>query len=333
MESSPRRNAPFAPPRWLRHRHLQSVLPSLPLRRPGVSRRARGLIAASREWLVDCGEGTRLLALIATQEEAGRGPARGQVVLHHGWEGSAESLYLLSVGQALFDAGFDVVRLNLRDHGPTHHLNEELFHSNRLAEVVGAVARIGARAPRLPLSLVGFSLGGNFALRVGAEAGRAGLAIARIVAVCPVLDPAVTLQALERGPALYREYFLLKWRRSLRAKQAAWPQRYDFSDLVRERSLTRMTARMVTEYAGYPDLGTYLAGYALVGERLATLEVPSRIITSADDPMIPAADLSRLARVPALTISVTRHGGHCGFVDRLGAPTWIDRELVAEFTG
>jgi predicted alpha/beta-fold hydrolase len=325
--------ADFDPPPWLRHRHLQSVLPSLPLRRPAVSRRARGLIDASREWLVDCGDGTRLLALVATQESAGRGPARGQVVLHHGWEGSAESLYLLSVGQALFEAGFDVVRLNLRDHGPTHHLNEELFHSNRLPEVIGAVAAIGRRAPHLPMSLIGFSLGGNFALRVGAQAARAGLSIARIVAISPVLDPAVTLEALERGPALYREYFLLKWRRSLRLKQAAWPGRYDFADLLGERSLTGMTARMVAEYTSYPDLGSYLRGYAIVGEALAPLEVPSRIITSSDDPMIPAADLSRLARVPSLSITLTRHGGHCGFVDRLGAPTWIDRELPAELAG
>lgn len=327
------RTASFAPPAWLRHRHLQSVLPSLPLRRPVVSRRARGLIEASREWLVECGDGTRLLALLATQESAGRGPARGQVVLHHGWEGSAESLYLLSVGQALFEAGFDVIRLNLRDHGPTHHLNEGLFHSNRLAEVVGAVATIGRRAPHLPLSLVGFSLGGNFALRVGAQAARAGLSIARIVAVCPVLDPAVTLEALEHGPALYREYFLLKWRRSLRLKQAAWPGRYDFAALIGERSLTRMTARMVSEYTSYPDLGAYLCGYAIVGEALAPLEVQSRIIISSDDPMIPAADLSRLARVRSLSITLTRHGGHCGFVDRLGSPPWIDRELLAELAG
>lgn len=323
----------FSPPRWLRGSHLQSVLPSLPLRRPLVTRRARSLIAASRETVVDCGEGTRLMALVAEREAAGLGPPRGRVVLHHGWEGSAESLYLLSVGQALFDAGFDVIRLNLRDHGPTHHLNEGLFHSNRLPEVVGAVAAIRARAPGLPLHLVGFSLGGNFALRVGAKARQAGIDIARIVAVCPVLDPAVTLEALENGPALYREYFLLKWRRSLRLKQAAWPDRYDFSALVGERSLTRMTARMVAEYTDYPHLGAYLAGYAITGEALAPLEVQSRIIISADDPMIPAADLGRLARVPALAVTVTRHGGHCGFVDRLGGRTWIDRQILAEIGG
>ncbi len=38
-------------------------------------------------------------------------------MLMHGWEGSADSLYLLSASQSLFEAGFEVVRLNFRDHG------------------------------------------------------------------------------------------------------------------------------------------------------------------------------------------------------------------------
>ena len=97
-------------------------------------------------------------------------------VLVHGWEGNAESLYILSLGQQLFDRGFDVVRLNLRDHGDTHHLNRELFHSCRLPEVVGAVQSLQAVVPGQPLHLVGFSLGGNFMLRVAAQAGEAGLA-------------------------------------------------------------------------------------------------------------------------------------------------------------
>jgi len=321
---------PFEPPVWLRNRHLQSILPSLPLRRPALERRAGRLLAASRPLTLDCGDGVRLLAMHAVQEDIGRPGAEKLLLLHHGWEGSADSLYLLSLGQAAFDAGFDVVRLNLRDHGTTHHLNRELFHSCRIAEVVGAVRRLQELHPRHEISLAGFSLGGNFALRVGARAGTAGLRLKRIVAVCPVLDPAVTLEALERGPALYREYFMLKWRRSLARKQAAWPEDYDFSELVSERSLTAMTARMVARYTDYPDLAAYLRGYAITGEALASLETESRIITSMDDPMIMPGDLRRLRRVPALSIGVTRRGGHCGFVDRPGAPSWIDREVVAE---
>jgi predicted alpha/beta-fold hydrolase len=322
---------PFDPPRWLGNRHLQSIFPSLPLRRRSVERRAGTLIAASRELVLDCGEGVRLLAMHATQEALGRTPSRKLVVLQHGWEGSGDSLYLLSLGQALLDAGFDVIRLNLRDHGPTHHLNLEMFHSCRIAEVVGAIGRIQELNPGASLSLAGFSLGGNFALRVGARAAGAGLRIRKIVAVCPVLDPAVTLEALEHGPAIYREYFMLKWRSSLKKKQAAWPQHYDFGGLMGERSLTRMTARMVADYTDFPDLATYLAGYAITGEALATLATDSRIITALDDPMILPRDLRRLKKLASLRVTATRRGGHCGFVDGLGS-SWIDREIVAELT-
>lgn len=325
---------PFEPPPWLRNPHLQSTLTSLPLRQPHVFRRSAQLAAVSRPLILDCGAGVRLLALHATQAAVGEPPARRTIVLLHGWEGSADSLYLRTLGQAALAAGADVVRLNLRDHGGSHHLNRGLFHSRRIEEVVGAVCAIRRLAPDHALSLAGFSLGANFALRVGARARAAGLALERIVAVCPVIDPEVTLEALETGPALYRNYFLFKWRRSLRRKQSAWPGVYDFSGMLHERSLTAMTARMVRDYTEYPDLATYLRGYAITGEALAPLETDSRIILALDDPMIPARDLARLKRVPALSITTTRWGGHCGFVDGLcSVSSWIDREVLTELLG
>ncbi len=255
---------------------------------------------------------------------------RRLAVLLHGWEGSSESLYLLSVAEILHQRGFAVLRLNLRDHGGTHALNRELFHSCRLPEVVGAVSRLQSLFPSHDLHLAGFSLGGNFCLRVGARARAAGIRIARIVAVCPVLDPATTLDALERGRAIYRQYFMYKWRRSLLAKQAAWPDTYEFGELIRDPSLTGMTERMVLRYTDYPDLATYLRGYAITDGVLESLDVPSHIITSEDDPMILVRDLARLARPDALEFTVTRFGGHCGYMDAMRGPSWIDRQIVAE---
>jgi hypothetical protein len=323
-------NHQFRPPAWLANRHLQSVLPSLPMRRSSVERRAGALLAGSRTLILDCGDGVRLLAWVADPDpQRARSPRRLAVLLH-GWEGSSDSLYLLSVAQMLHERGFTVVRLNLRDHGGSHALNRELFHSCRIAEVVGAVGRLQALYPDASLSLAGFSLGGNFCLRIGARAPRAGIRIARIVAVCPVLDPATTLAALEHGPAMYRQYFLFKWRRSLRAKQLAWPDAYDFGELLADASLTAMTEHMVMKYAGFPDLASYLRGYAITGDALATLEAPAHLITAADDPMILTHDLDRLARPPSLQVTVTPHGGHCGFIDALSGPSWIDRMIVQE---
>ncbi|HEU4517549.1 MAG TPA: alpha/beta fold hydrolase [Steroidobacteraceae bacterium] len=320
--------SPFRPPAWLANRHLQSILPSLPLRRPAVERRARAVMAASKPLILDCGDGVRLMGWHA-ESPAGAGPPRLAVLLH-GWEGSADSLYLLSLAQLLFARGVSVIRLNLRDHGGTHALNRELFHSCRLPEVVGAVARVQALFPAHRLLLAGYSLGGNFCLRVGARAPRAGIRIARIVAVCPVLDPAATLDALETGPSVYRNYFLLKWRRSLRLKQAAWPGDYDFGELIRDPSLTTMTERMVLKYTDFPDLATYLRGYAITGNVLESLEAPAHLLTSEDDPMIHTCDLAGVARPPSLEITVTPRGGHCGYMDAVGGPSWVDRRIADE---
>ena len=57
-------------PGWLRNRHLQSIYPSFPLRRRGVERRSAALLAASEEWIIDCGAGVRLLTELASRMAA-----------------------------------------------------------------------------------------------------------------------------------------------------------------------------------------------------------------------------------------------------------------------
>jgi len=324
--------ADFDPPRWLANRHVQSVFPSLPLRRPAVAWRCRTLLEASQQLVLDCGEGDRLLAYVATRASLGVRKASRLAVLLHGWEGSSDSLYVLSLGQFLFDRGFDVLRLNLRDHGDSHHLNPGIFHSCRIREVVGAVQRIQALNPGQGLNLAGFSLGGNFLLRVAARAREAGIELEGVVAVCPVLDPERTLERLERGPALYRWYFVRKWHRSLAKKQAAWPQLYDLSAAQALDNLTDMTDHLVRKYGGYSSLQEYLHGYAIVGEALGSIVHRTRIIMAADDPIIPAEDLARIARPAALAVTRTTLGGHCGFYDARRGGTWIERAVYASLS-
>ncbi len=316
----------FRPATGLGNPHLQSLLASLRLRRPLVARAAAALLRDSEEILLDCGQGVRLMG---EYTPATVQPSRGLVVLLHGWEGSSASLYMLSCGGRLHAEGYDIFRLNLRDHGPTHHLNPEIFHSCRLDETVAAVAEIARRWPTDRLLLAGFSLGGNFALRIARQAPSAGIALARVVAICPVLDPMRTMAQLESGFVGYRMYFLRKWRRSLLRKQACFPELYDFGDLKALPTLSATTDFFVREYTEFPDMDTYLNGYAITGQALAGLQVPCHIITAADDPVIPAADLARLARSDALQLTLTPGGGHCGFVQNWRLGSWVDEAIVA----
>jgi predicted alpha/beta-fold hydrolase len=255
-------------------------------------------------------------------------PARPLVMLFHGWEGAADSQYMLSLGSYLFDHGFDIFRLNFRDHGPTHHLNRDIFHSCRIAEVVGAVQAVQKLFAPPSLSLAGFSLGGNFALRVAARAPQAGIRLKHAVAICPVLHPRRTLDALEAGWFVYEKYFVRKWKSSLRIKQRCFPEHFDFGDILRMKSLNDMTDVMVRNHSEYPDMPTYLDGYAIVDDVLANLQVSSHVILAEDDPIIPVRDARFLARSPHLNITTVKHGGHCAFLDRLHTESWVDRTVA-----
>ncbi|HET8697694.1 MAG TPA: alpha/beta fold hydrolase, partial [Gammaproteobacteria bacterium] len=311
MPSTPHAAGGFRAPPGLRHRHLQSLLAGWPFRGRTLRRRAAALLGASRREIVDCGDGVRLLGYSSMPRE----PSRGLAILLHGWEGSADASYVLSVGGRLFEAGFEVFRLNFRDHGESYSLNRELFHSCRIDEVVGATRSIVASHPAERAFLIGHSLGGNFALRVAARAPAAGITLAKVVAICPVLRPHSTMRALEEGLWIYREYFLRRWRRSLLAKAACFPDLYDFGDLRRFPTLTATTDFFVRRYTPFADLDEYLGGYAITGEALRGLAVPARLIAAADDPVIPIADLDDVASSDALAISVFPHGGHCAFLE------------------
>ena len=59
--------------------------------------------AASEEMLLECGDGVVLQAFHASPAKRGREPGKRLAVLLHGWEGSADSTYVLSASQTLYD--------------------------------------------------------------------------------------------------------------------------------------------------------------------------------------------------------------------------------------
>ena len=325
----------YHPPAWLRSPHLQSVVGTSLLRRRRGARALAATGATTTAHIVDGGEGVRLHGLHT--RVPGAAP-RGLALLLHGWEGSAESSYMQLTAAQLLARRFEVFRLNFRDHGGTHHLNEGLFHSNRIGEVEHAAAdvarRFGARhAPALPVVLAGYSLGGNFALRVALRARASGIPLAHVAAVCPVLDPARTMDAMERGLPLYLWYFERKWRESLVRKRALFPQHHAFDDQVLGLRMRPLTQWLVERHTDFGSLERYFDGYSIAGERLASLDVPASILMSADDPVIPLAEFHALRLPPHATLEIAAHGGHCGFLENLRcegfAERWVAERLDA----
>ena len=256
-----------------------------------------------------------------------RRPVRGVVMLLHGWEGSANSAYVLRTGEFLYRHGFSVFRLNYRDHGDTHALNPGLFYAVLLDEVFGAVQQVAQYERELPFYLAGFSMGGNFALRVARKCADHPIANLRhVLSVSPVLDPARSTQAIDQSPLL-RAYFRRKWARSLRRKQACFPSLYDFENVLRLATLSEMTEALIQRYSDYATSADYFRGYAVLGDALADVNVALTILTAQDDPIIPVRDFFDLKLSPSTELSVQRYGGHNGFLESLGGRAWYERVI------
>jgi predicted alpha/beta-fold hydrolase len=314
----------FAPSGLLKNPHTQSILASTRLRKIRSYPRSRAMLNASKTVILDCGNGQQLMGEHAAHESR----SKGLITLIHGWEGSSQSTYLLSAGGILFAAGYDVFRLNLRDHGPSHHLNRELFNSARLDEVVGALKAIHQTYSQQWQFLAGFSLGGNFALRIAAEAGNAGLKIDQTVAICPVIDPAKTMTAIEQGWWVYEKYFVKKWQKSLRKKINLYPELGYQDSLFKLKTLRDMNSYFIPHHTTFKDADDYFQAYSIAEDRLQKLSSPAHIIAAQDDPIILAEDFLRLADNSYLTVETKRYGGHCGFVKNYQLDSWLDDRLL-----
>ena len=320
----------FTPPFYLRHAHIQSALNSVGPRKRRANRLAE--VLDSEELLLTTPEGVRLKAEfdLSTQKKASA--KKALVILIHGWEGSSKSAYQVTTAKYLLDHGYDVLRLNMRDHGDTQHLNKALFNSTMVTEVGDAIESFLSEKPYQTIFLAGFSLGGNFTLRIAADRGSA-LGLRAAVAISPPVDPVNAMSALNKGSFIYRKYFIYRWTKSLRKKLVHF-QEYDFGpQLEQAKTFEELNEFFVPRHTEFKDADSYFRSYALTGDRLSNLSIPAHLITAADDPIIPVSDVKKINCPDLLNLEIYAHGGHCGFIVNLKAHSYMEPRLVELFDG
>lgn len=314
----------FRPARYLRNAHVQTVLASSPFRAWGKN----PMRAAARQVILTTRDKIRLLGLNSPHNDR---KAAGKVILLHGWEGSAESTYILCTGNALFQRGYDIFRLNFRDHGDSHHLNQGLFYAVLLEEVFQAVRQVCVQAEGKPVFLVGFSLGGNFALRIARRMQQTPIEnLSHVVAISPVLDPAKSTLKIDQYP-LIRKYFLKKWLQSLNKKQQLFPDVYDFAPAMPLKSIQAVTDILLEKYSDFNSSGQYFREYSLLMAAVKDIGVDTTIITARDDPIIPVEDFYQLELNERTHLSIHDFGGHNGFIDGFFLKSWYEQQLANLF--
>lgn len=271
--------------------------------------------------------GSRIRILVS--RPPGRG--RGTIVLIHGLGGSANSGYLRRSARMALQRGWAAVRVNLRNCGGTEALSKTLYNAGQSEDVGRVLGELETAGLPRPFGLVGFSLGGNLALRY------AGLAAAdcradAVVGVSPPVDLEACVRCLEEPRnAIYQAYFTWKLCRLLRRIRSSRPVPGPDPKARVIRSVRRFDTLYTAPDGGYPSAEAYYRE-ASAGPHLKSLRAPALILSSLNDPLVPVEMFGSSSRnVPGgLRLLLPARGGHVGYWQS-GAPRFWAAKAALDF--
>ena len=314
---------PFVPRRFLRNRHAQTLA--------GNFLRRENRLPLPEERLFQIEENVEVLCHCHWQP--GR-EDRPTMVLVHGLEGSSLSQYVIGTGSKAWDAGMNVVRMNMRTCGGTEHLAPTLYHSG-LSGDVGMVARTLIEQDKLrTIGLVGYSMGGNLVLKLAGEWGSAApKELKAVAAVSPAADLAASADAMHVGAnRIYEWKFLLSLMRRYRRKQELLPDVY--KEVKWPATIREFDDIITARYCGFLGAQDYYdrAAAARVVDKIS---VPALVIHADDDPFIRLLPETRIKMQENkfVTLLETKHGGHCAFLAHANGydGRWAERQIIRFF--
>ncbi len=304
------REVPFTPHRLLADGHLQALLSQRPrsqLPSPAPQRRtvelANGAILHG-----DYVPGPRAAPL---------------VVCIHGMGGTSSSGYMSGLARRAQERGWGALMLSLYDHRAPSDGPPTLFHAGNsaaVAEVIDAASVLNDG----PIVVVGVSLGGNCVLKLLGEWGaNVPSRVAGAALLSPLVDLVSSWRTLERRSRLpYKRHFLAALGALVEEHRHRLEQHVEFDAVVAATTLRHFDAAFTVPLGGYRDVFDYY-DRASACHHVSKIDVPTLILFSADDPVLPVAPLLRdqFRRTPSILAGVTTRGGHVGFMERGTAAT------------
>ncbi len=287
---------------------------------------------------VELDQGDKLAMLEDRPETYEQGDAC--LLLVHGICGSAETNYMLRLAAKFTSLGVRVFRLNLRGCGAGSAASKTITHAGRSDDVLAALTFISRLAPTGSLSAIGISMGGNQVLRAfgtihehpNAEVRELSARVHRIAAVSPPVDLKHCSDHLMKWPLRPYGYFFI--RQLLKRIPEALVDAPEILAASRKvpRTLREFDDRVTAPMSGFRDAIEYY-DWAAAKNYVHKITVPTMVLASDDDPIVPAESLRSL-REPGLKhvhLVSTRGGGHVGFLARGQQRFWMDELLQRWF--
>jgi predicted alpha/beta-fold hydrolase len=250
------------------------------------------------------------------------------VLIVHGLSGNAMSSYCAQAASAAARAGFSSLRLSLRG---ADYSGEDILHGGITQDLWAALAAPEIARYRRVL-LFGYSVGGHIVLRAAIE--QLDSRVTAAAAICPPLDlhrATVAFDHPERN--LYRRHIFRGLDKAYAATAARGRVHVPPAIVARARSCRERDSLTVVARFGYRSAEDYYERES-AAPRLHRLQIPSLVVASRHDPLVPADSVTpALARASgALSVAWVEAGGHVYFPRTLDlgqpGPLGLEQQVI-----
>jgi uncharacterized protein len=249
------------------------------------------------------------------------------IILLHGLGGCHSASYMVRLSRKLYMAGFRAVRVNMRSCGSGRGLAKLPYHGGLSADVHHVVEALKQEHPASPMTIVGYSLGGNIALKLASELGEKGSdLVATTIAICPPVNLAETAEIMAKPiNHLYNRYYMYH----LAKFTKDWTDGKSFSTIYEfDQIVTAPRWGFESPHEYYIDSSSCY--------KLGKIQHPCHILLAADDPFINFRSCTESKRSASVKIWLSEYGGHMGFFgrsDKEHGYFWLDKLLLQWVSG
>ncbi len=313
-------NSSFKPAWWLTNTHAQTLCSKL-------VRRVKAPIDSTERFELPDGDFIDLAWAVN-----GISADAPLVVFLHGLAGNVDSTYVGGQFHAFNQNGWRAVLMHFRGTSRDANRLPRLYHPGDTGDLDSLLHALGEREPHTKKALVGFSLGGNAMLKWLGE-HRSQSFVQAAVAVSVPFQLRLVADRMNHGfSRVYQAYLLKRLRKLFIRKLAAHGKALPFTatELESLRCFWTFDENITAPVHGFPNVHAYYRE-ASSRQYLTQITTPTLAIHALDDPFMPPDILPRADELSEyVTLEVSRHGGHVGFISGRvpGMPVyWLDQRI------
>ena len=311
-------NSTYRSPWWISNPHWQTILPNVTRRRLRIRYRRERFELPDTDFVdVDW---------VKSGDQESR--SRCCIVIH-GLEGNSQAPYVKAMARTFDRANYAVGALNLRGCSGEPNRLERFYHCGDtlgLAEVMNRVAeRYGE------VYVVGFSLGGNVALKYFGETSsclpKPVRAVAAFSVPCELQGGSDSLA--ESGNRFYMKRFARLLCSKLRDKEDLYPEFSYANSCLEMKTFYDFDGTYTAPLNGFCDAVDYWTQSSCT-RSLDRIDRPALLVNAKNDPFLSEAcypvEIARESKW--LHLEIPEGGGHCGFPGK-ASPAGYWHELRA----